>query len=184
MKSDKDQSENSIFGNPISQEFAFQTLGENDNSSPAVIDMVNRLELAVKSNKIDAETINLYQQITSLITADRISQLSPFLNSSTINLIRDKSINLGDSNINSDKSIIDQKEQNIDNNFDKNTLIPNIDNQSDNQNIKQYPILSIQEIRTMQNEFFESRDDYQKNIENIEQNSLDQPNNEIKNRNI
>ena len=139
-----------MFGNNISQDVQFgvqRSFGED--VSPSIKDMINKLELAVKSNKFDEETSNLYQQISSFVTLERISQISPILNAPTLTSIRDKSLTF----------IQEQKD------LQNSTQLNNPDKSPNDK----HPILSTQEIKTMQAEFLESRNDYQKNIEDINQ---------------
>jgi len=154
-----------IFGNNMSQDVQFgvqRSFGED--ISPSIKDMINKLELAVKSNKFDEETVNLFQQISSLVTLDRISQISPILNAPTLTSIRDKS------------STYIQQQNNL-----QNSIQPN---NSDKITNDKHQILSAQEIKTMQCEFLESRNDYQKNIENINQINSEQLNKDSKNHNF
>lgn len=61
------------------------------NISPAIYDLIHKLELAVRSGKIDSESVELFNQVTKLCSTDQISKISPMISASTLQLFIDKS---------------------------------------------------------------------------------------------
>lgn len=61
------------------------------NISPAIYDLIHKLELAVRSGKIDSDSVELFNQVTKLCSTDQISKISPMISASTLQLFIDKS---------------------------------------------------------------------------------------------
>jgi len=76
------------------------TVSDNTSEiSPAMYDLIHKLELAVKSGKIDNETIELFNQANKLCTLDQISKISPTINASTLQIFLERSKDLSKENI-------------------------------------------------------------------------------------
>jgi len=144
-----DNNTNNLFGIPTTsstESVNFATTQNSENISPAVRDLINRLEVAVRSNKIDNDAINLYRQITQLSNIDNITKNSAILNNATLSIFRDK-----------EKELINQ---------DNSSQINNPQfNQSSNFNPNNAKIIDDLELRKMQAEFLDSRQPYQKSLE-------------------
>lgn len=65
------------------------------NISPAIYDLIHKLELAVRSGKIDSESVELFNQVTKLCSTDQISKISPVITAPTLQLFVEKSKELG-----------------------------------------------------------------------------------------
>ena len=71
-KSADDSNNNFLyFNNSVNQ------TGSASDISPAMYDLIHKLELAVKSGKFDNESIDLFNQATKLCSFDQISKISP-----------------------------------------------------------------------------------------------------------
>jgi len=98
------------------------SLDQNSSSteiSPAMYDLVYKLELAVKSGKIDNDAIELFNQTTRLCSIEQITKISPVITAPTLQIFVEKSKELGKE--------VGVVENNIDKNLDKNLSPNNLD---------------------------------------------------------
>lgn len=84
--------------------------------SPAMYDLIYKLELAVKSGKIDNESIELFNQATKLCSFEQILKISPAITASTLQLYVDRSKELSNQNILVENG---NDKNSLPNNFDK-----------------------------------------------------------------
>lgn len=134
-KSADDSNNNFLyFNNSVNQ------AGTSIDLSPAMYDLIYKLELAVKSGKIDNESIELFNQATKLCSLDQISKISPVITAPTLQLFVDKSNELAKEN---------NARQNQDQNLSKNLANNQNDYMSDYREFmreRQNPLQAQQEL--------------------------------------
>ena len=127
------------FNNSVNQ------AGSPSDISPAMYDLIHKLELAVKSGKIDNESIDLFNQATKLCSFDQISKISPVITAPTLQLFVEKSKELG-----KETSVIENNMgQNQDQNLAKNPANNPSDYMSDYREFmreRQNPLQAQQEL--------------------------------------
>lgn len=128
--------ENNLFGLPTYIE------PENNqslnNSSPAFTNLLNQIEGAVRANRIDEQTIDLFRQISQLSNIDNIIKSSTILNASLIATIR-------------------EKERATNTEVNSQTATKNVTENA--------PKIDDIQLRLMQAEFLESRQNYRESLE-------------------